>query len=411
MTKNSSIHFYYSGIIILTALFLGGGTNQGIWTDHLLQILLIPALFMGITNIQNSRFSKAAFYFLIILFGYFILQFSPISREITINNTQTVIESTLFSFSPQKSLEAVLYATSILGFSLYLSRFNDKELSRLIRFFMIGLAVNLILSAIQLSYSGTTKIVGYLPYTITSATFANENHFSTLAFSMIPMIAFHYLVRVERPSIFLFATAIISFVLFAVGSRAGMSMVITMSALCYFWFSLKKVSQRFKLITIIMALLIIPFVIIFNSDTLFSTEIVRANFFNNTLQAAIENLPFGTGLGTFLEVYPSYEPLSQTRHLYTNHAHNDFLEILLETGIFGVVLFSIFIYLVFKGFFRTPLAQAAGFGVLAIGIHSLIDYPLRTMTIAVLFSYYLSVLFCENITNERHQQKLNSTDN
>ncbi|PCH49496.1 MAG: hypothetical protein COC17_08425, partial [Hyphomicrobiales bacterium] len=345
MTKNTSSHFYYSGLIILIALVFGGGTTQGLWTDHILQILLIPALFMGIANINNSRFSKAAIYFLILLLALFILQFLPISREIIIHNSQIIIESTLFSFAPQKSLEAVLYAVSILGFSLYLSRFKDEELSRLIRFFMIGLAVNLILGAFQLSFSGKTEIEGFLPYTIRSATFANENHFSTLGFATLPLFAYHYLVRVKAPTIFIGISAIISFVLFAVGSRAGMAMTLAVSATCLFWFMLDKMNTKLKVIILISLLIIILTLAYFVIGIPDFDGIKRFDFIRNTFAAFKDNYLFGTGLGSFIEIYPSYEPLFETHQYYINHTHNDYVELLLETGLLGAFLFLIFVTL------------------------------------------------------------------
>ena len=36
-----SLHVYYAGGVIMLALVLGGGTAQGLWTDHLLQIALL----------------------------------------------------------------------------------------------------------------------------------------------------------------------------------------------------------------------------------------------------------------------------------------------------------------------------------------------------------------------------------
>lgn len=392
MNINNSIHFYYAGVIILLSLVLGGGTTQGLWTDHILEILMIPAIFMGIWQLNNSRFSNLAICFIILLFSYFVLQFLPISRQIIINNSQIIINSSLFSFSPQKSLETVLFATSVIGFSLFLSNLKDNELSRLIRFFLVGLVINLILGAFQLSYSGATNIEGFLPYTITSATFANENHFSTLAFSMIPLIAFHYLVRIRAPGVFIFISAIIIFILFAVGSRAGMAMALAMSALCYIWFAFDKMKTTLKVCVIFSVFLSATVVISLVIGLPDSERIVRDDFVRNTLMAFYDNIAFGTGLGSFIEVYPSYEPLDETRKYYVNHAHNEYAEILLETGLLGAVIMLFFTILIILGIPRSKLSQAAGLGILAIAAHSIIDYPLRTMAIAILFSFYISII-------------------
>lgn len=402
MTNNNSFSFYYAGIIILFALIFGGGTTQGLWTDHLLQILLIPALFIGLNNLDKSKFSFGALCFLFIILSYFALQFFPIAREIRINGTDELISGTMFSLSPQKSLETVLYGTTVLGFSIYLSRFTDVELGRLIRFFLIGLAVNLILAALQLSYSGTTNIDGYLPYTIRSATFANENHFSTLAFSIIPLLAFHYLVRIRRPIIFLIIAFVISIILFAVGSRAGMTMTIAISAVCFFWFTMDKITTTFKILSITILFVTTAIITYFFIGLPDMESIMRDDFTRNTFMAFKDNYLFGTGLGSFVEIYPSYEPLSETRYLYVNHAHNEYVELLLETGLIGAILFSGFALLITLGFGRSKLSQASGLGIFAIAAHSFIDYPLRTMAIAILFAFYISVLF----SNKRDWQQI-----
>lgn len=51
-----------------------------------------------------------------------------------------------------------------------------------------------------------------------------------------------------------------------------------------------------------------------------------------------EYFPFGTGLGTFEPVFRMHEPLSLLKPTYFNHAHNDWLEILVEAGLPGAML-------------------------------------------------------------------------
>ena len=59
-----------------------------------------------------------------------------------------------------------------------------------------------------------------------------------------------------------------------------------------------------------------------------------------TSQAAIANLPFGSGFGTFVPVFEQFAPrtllLDQNR--YVNHAHNDWLELWLTGGVIAIVL-------------------------------------------------------------------------
>ena len=69
----------------------------------------------------------------------------------------------------------------------------------------------------------------------------------------------------------------------------------------------------------------------FGSDPLENARVVFAHV---TIRAAMAFMPFGAGLGTFVPVYQMFEGPSETlANVYANHAHNDILEIWLETGI------------------------------------------------------------------------------
>src|SRR5690606_26680165 len=52
----------------------------------------------------------------------------------------------------------------------------------------------------------------------------------------------------------------------------------------------------------------------------------RAKAFGITLAAAMDHLPFGSGLGTFQSVYPMYEVPVEVTRTYMNHAHSDYIE-------------------------------------------------------------------------------------
>ncbi|HXQ14008.1 MAG TPA: O-antigen ligase family protein [Caulobacteraceae bacterium] len=115
------------------------------------------------------------------------------------------------------------------------------------------------------------------------------------------------------------------------------------------------------------------------------------------MRAAQDYLPLGSGVGSFQAIYDGAEPLAQVNPLYFNHAHNDYLELWLETGLAGAAIF-----LAFAGWFarrsvliwRRRIAAggsslAAACTVLAALLlaHSAVDYPLRTEAIAVLFAF------------------------
>jgi O-antigen ligase len=120
------------------------------------------------------------------------------------------------------------------------------------------------------------------------------------------------------------------------------------------------------------------------------------------LGAAESYLPLGAGVGSFEVVYGEVEPLSQVSPIYFNHAHNDYLELWLETGVAGAALLVVFAgWLAWRGASIWRRRISAGGGGLAAACtllvallltHSLVDYPLRTETLAVLFAFACSVI-------------------
>lgn len=118
----------------------------------------------------------------------------------------------------------------------------------------------------------------------------------------------------------------------------------------------------------------------------------------NILQAADAHLPFGAGIGAFDPVYRTVEPLETLTETYLNHAHNDFLELWLETGWLGVFALAAFAVWWARRTWKawTPeggdLARAASAAVVLLLLHSAVDYPLRTETLAVFFAFCCAVL-------------------
>jgi hypothetical protein len=135
-------------------------------------------------------------------------------------------------------------------------------------------------------------------------------------------------------------------------------------------------------------------------------EDARVTFARETVGAASAFLPFGAGVGTFVPVYAMFEAPSDTiGNVYINHAHNDFVEGWLETGLFGVALFGVFV--VMLGFrsvelWRRPpdktgeldrlLMRAATVAIALLIAHSVVEYPLRTGAIMAIFAFSCALL-------------------
>lgn len=111
---------------------------------------------------------------------------------------------------------------------------------------------------------------------------------------------------------------------------------------------------------------------------------------------------FGTGMGSFERIYQVYEPDALLSPIYMNHAHNDWLELLLTGGLPAAILLAgaviAFAWKVLRAAsFNPPPARAAGYELLGLllifllSVASISDYPLRVPSLAVLFT--LAVLW------------------
>lgn len=101
--------------------------------------------------------------------------------------------------------------------------------------------------------------------------------------------------------------------------------------------------------------------------------------------------PAGAGGGAFEAVYQRHEPASALIFQLVNHAHNDWLELLLETGALGGVLLLLWVVWLARRSRHVlgagtgePLARAAVIGLWLVSLHSAWDYPLRTVALSAL---------------------------
>jgi O-antigen ligase len=113
-------------------------------------------------------------------------------------------------------------------------------------------------------------------------------------------------------------------------------------------------------------------------------------------QMAWKYFPFGSGVGSFVEVYQIDEPYALLSPEYYNHAHNDWLEIYMTGGLPALLLLAVAVLawarLSVKSL-RAPLgegratafARVGALTTLILALGSIGDYPLRTPSLACVF--------------------------
>ena len=120
----------------------------------------------------------------------------------------------------------------------------------------------------------------------------------------------------------------------------------------------------------------------------------------STWRAAQTFWPVGSGLGSFAAVYPGFQPAGLQG--FVNHAHNDYVQLLMECGLLAVVLAGVAVALVARqaarlvrraraeGLDAPALLQAScGLGLLAVLLHSWVDFNLRIPSNALSAAFLL----------------------
>ena len=117
----------------------------------------------------------------------------------------------------------------------------------------------------------------------------------------------------------------------------------------------------------------------------------RPALWNDALFAAWQHFPWGAGVGAFVPVYLAVERLDLVDTAVPNRAHNDYLELFIEGGLIGVLALlaiAAVLALLIRAGVRRPAGGSRGqfvFAVTAlalIALHSIVDYPLRSMSLA-----------------------------
>ncbi len=127
----------------------------------------------------------------------------------------------------------------------------------------------------------------------------------------------------------------------------------------------------------------------------------RPQIWRDTVYAIGQHLPWGSGMGTFVPVFAAGERLEAVGATFPNRAHNDYLELLLEGGVFGAMLFvavAVIVGAAARRALKRPPAGSRGQVVFAItvlaviALHSQVDYPLRSMSLAFVAAICVGLL-------------------
>ncbi|QBQ55977.1 O-antigen ligase family protein [Nitrosococcus wardiae] len=141
----------------------------------------------------------------------------------------------------------------------------------------------------------------------------------------------------------------------------------------------------------------------------------RWAIFSGTLQAIGEFFPFGSGSGSYAEVFPRFQADDFLIGAFIHRAHNDYLEWLLVGGLPVAILIIVGLLLYFRQWFKVWRGKqdssfsfiqiGAGIGLFLLLLHTLVDFNLHIPANAIFFAFLLGIFFHPPKERRRRRQK------
>ena len=428
----------------LLACLILGGSAQGIWQNTLLQLagLGIIAWAAATGDDPLPKSAQALMLILIAAFVIVVLQLIPLPTSLWAHGLRMRIAegysllgrpvpSLPLSLTPYASLSTLLAIIPPLAMFCAILRLGAFRASWLAAALLAGAVAGITLGALQVVAPGAAS-PWYLYHEtnrgVAVGFFANANHMADLLVCGLPFIAAlaaggrsRNIQRYSALLIILAGAALLLVVGIALnGSLAGYTLAVPAIAASILIVAPAQRSVRVP-VAIIAGLALVAAVAAMASTSIGSSRIgqeasgsveSRQEILKTTGRAIRDTMPFGSGLGSFVKVYPLYESADHVTPEYVVHAHNDYAELTLELGLAGVLLIGVFLAwwtAAARAGWRTggggPYARAASIASAVILVHSVVDFPLRTAAISATFAMCLALLI-----NRRPAQRQDPAD-
>ncbi len=440
--------FIAIGFLLTIAILFGGGGSRFPATEIFIQLAALPALFIGVRNLNIANLSRDEKFIgllLIASLALIMLQIIPLppfiwqslpGRDLLVDLANVIGRDNAWyslSIDPSMTIDSGLSIVIFAAIILAGYHINTSERIKLFKL-VLGLAgVHLFVALMQMASGGenfyfyATSHKG-LPVGL----FANRNHMGTLMILSIMVCAalYHYQRAEPRNNgikksdismamiIYSSAAALFTLGVLITNSRTATVLLFIAFLVILFLAIPKKHSRLAMPFTIGGAIIIGGGALLLYYTNRFEVlnkllerfeqnDDQRFEFWPNIWQALQNYMPFGSGLGTFDIGFRANEDLEIVGSHFVNNAHNEYLELALETGVFGPLITIVALLWLLRKILRlikdrfnmesqdlTALYLSIGVGLIAL--HSLTDYPMRRFTILAICAFFVS-----SITHKR----------
>ena len=311
---------------------------------------------------------------------------------------------------------------------------DRRRVRRLVMLFVLVAVAEATLGIMQLGAPAGSLLHLGNPYSAgaSTGTYVNKNHFAGLMAMALPMLMALWAAEVLPPTgpkgeilrdhprnrdvklarrllLSVFVLAVVLALLFT-RSRAGIGCGLAVLAAASMSLVWNAGSIHARVILGLIAALALalgayigltPVIERFTAEDISLSYAGRVRIAAGTLAAGLDFLPFGSGLGTFADVFERYQLESFPG--YIDHAHNDYAEAFLELGVAGIAAMALLMaaYVVrWRRLLTRRLSRSlgylqvgAGLSMLAVLVHAAFDFNFHIPANAIFFSFLAGVFF------------------
>lgn len=404
------IFFLFCATLVLTTLAYGTVHQPTISLFYLTGVIIVILWAFDAFRTGVLRFSKSLLQIplaAIVLYGIVqIIPFGTLAETAGVSGIPRTI-----SLDPFWTKVFILHFFAFLVFLAALLTFIDsanrlRKMVTLITVFGFTFAFFAILQYVL----SPTKIYGiYEPMNAQPfGSFVNRHNFASYMEMTIAVplgLMFVGAVHKDKRLLYITAIGLMGVALLLSGSRGGLfALLAEIFFLVIVTTETKSFAQlalKIGLAVLLLATIIVGAMLVGGessltriAETATSSDITtnRTHIWRVTLDVIKNNFPLGTGLGGFSVAYTKFDTLNGIQRV--EQAHNDYLQILTDAGIVGLLIGVFFIFQLFRtglknikttNIYRRGVAVGALAGCFAILVHSIFDFVLHTTAIAYLF--------------------------
>ena len=409
-------------LFFVLALTIGGGGSPAPLSELILELLAVLTATLILVGVPGSpdlrRVPRTAWIIAAVIIALPLVQLIPLppfiwhalpGRELQRDALALVGQQASWrswTLAPHRTFASLLSLGPPLLMLIMTSAVGVRGRTVLVGSLIVAASATLLLGAVQLTTGESDAVLTGFQ--------ANRNSTADLLLAaivavplMVQLVAARrrhstnplVVLGIAGAGMLVFAAAVV-----LTGSRAGM-ILLPIALLAGLWLLRGRIKLTTRTLMLALGGLLIAIIgsyfaalsnptltRIFSRFSLFSEEF-RPQLWRDGMFVVQQHFPFGVGMGNFVPALVADERLEVIVPLLPNRAHNDFIELAAEAGAFGMLALSAISLLLSRAALRTRrLVQVESSGLLffaattlgLFALHSLVDYPFRSMSLASL---------------------------